>query len=90
MEKELTLTNEWQSISTLLGNDYDNTKQYRIHSNLNVTGYVCFAGDNTLKTGSKIKFGDEIYNDAGINLYLKVSEGLFNSYKDAVVISEVA
>ena len=90
MEKELTLTNEWQSLSTLLGNDYDNTKKYRIHSNLNCTGFVCFTANNTLKTGSKIKFGDEIYNDAGINLYLKVSEGLGTSFADAVVIGEVA
>lgn len=90
MEKEVGLTNQWQSLSTLLGNDYDNTKKYRIHSNLNVAGFVCFARDNTLKTGRKIKFGDEIYNDAGINLYLKVSEGLFTSYVDAVVIEEVA
>lgn len=90
IEKECDLTNQWQSLSTLLGNDYDNSKQFKIHSNVNETGFVCFAETNTLTVGNKIGFSDEILNKKGVNLYLKVSEGLLGEYKNAVVITEVA
>lgn len=90
MEKELDLTNQWQQLSTLLGEDYDNTKKYRIHSNVKSSGYVAYANTNTLTVGNEIGFADEIVNKEGVNIYLKVSEGLLKDYSKAIVITEVA
>ena len=81
------LTNEWQSLSQLLGEDYDSTKKYRIHSNIRI-GLLVYS-ININDRGAFINFSDEIYNDVGIDLYLKTTETTDYTDND-VYITEVA
>lgn len=84
------LTNEYQSLSELMGADYDATKVYRIHNNIQV-GNLIYAVNKNDK-GAVANFTDEIINDAGVNLYLKTNGLNYMPFNNAnnVYITEVA
>lgn len=84
-----TITNQYQSLSELMGDDYDATKKYRIHNNIRVGSLVYSeSGDDK---GAIVKFTDEIYNDVGIDLYLKMTGLDYEPYAEEnnVYITEV-
>ena len=81
------LTNEYQSLSALMGTDYDATKIYRIHNNISI-GNLIYSLNNTDK-GAKANFTDEIINDAGIDLYLKTDGLTYLPFDNDVYITEV-
>lgn len=82
-----TITNQYQSLSTIMGDDYDATKKYRIHNNIKI-GELIYALDNT-DEGAQIQFADEIYNDVGVDLYLKTNGVSFGPDTNNVYITEV-
>lgn len=84
-----TVTNEFQSLSTIMGDDYDATKKYRIHNNIQV-GHLVYSETGTDK-GASVEFTDEIYNDAGIDLYLKMTGLDYDPFSEQnnVYITEV-
>ena len=75
------VTKEWKNLNQIMGTDYDNTKQYRIHNNLeDLSAILCLTEvqnpSATLK-GRKIPPLTEIYVAVGTNPHLKVkSESL--------------
>jgi hypothetical protein len=85
-----TITNEWQSLSTILGEAYDATKQYRIHNNISYPGKLCLTEEETVTNqtiGRVYPELCEIYTPAGNNPYLRVIHSLVTGYN--VEISEV-
>ena len=88
-----TLTNTWQSLSTLLGNDYDETKQYRVHNNCELPSKLCLTEEETPTSetiGRIYPAYAEIYVEAGLNPSLRVVSGLGVNFGYNVEISEVA
>ena len=86
------LTNQWQSLSQLLGEDYDSTKQYRVHNNCELPGKLCLT-EKLSPTDSDIgriyPAYCEIYIDAGLNPSLRVVSGLGVNFGYNVEVSEV-
>lgn len=71
------VTQNWQQLSDLMGEDYDSSKQYRVHSNYSVfSGKLCYTTESEpLQTEDRSIAQDysDIYFDAGANPYLKVN-----------------
>ena len=87
-----TLTNEWQSLSTLLDTDYDATKQYRIHNNCEQPSKLCLTEDaspTAATIGRVYPAYCEIYAEAGLNPSLRVVSGLGVNQGYNVEITEV-
>lgn len=79
---------DWENLETILGENYDASKQYRVHTS---QGDVCYtirstAPDNTVY-GAECEGRSDIYVDAAVapNFYLKSL-----NLKNVLEISEVA
>lgn len=91
MSNNYTITDQWQKLSDIMGVNYDATKKYRIHNNIQV-GQLCYSLTGQ-DDGALMQFTDEIYNDAGIDLYLRTNNSLnYNPFKkdNTIYITEVA
>ena len=87
------ITNEWQTLETIMGEDYDSTKQYRIHNNVEYPGKLCLTEEenpNSTIIGRIYPVYSEIYTEAGNNPSLRVTSGLGVMFGYNIEVSEVA
>lgn len=85
-----SVTNEWQSLSEIMGSDYSSSKKYRIHNNVNGVCNLAWAMESTATTGALLPSGTVLYNDANTDIYLRVNSKSAQTYVDALYITEVA
>lgn len=85
------ITTEWKKLSEILGENYDNTKQYRLHNNVEWPAKLCLSeGSTNIETYGRIYPAySEIYIDEGCDPSLKVITGLRIETGFNVEISEV-
>jgi hypothetical protein len=86
------LTDEWQSLSQIMGEDYDSMKQYRIHNNCELPSKLSLTEEQNVSNSTIGKIYpaySEIYVQQGLNPSLKVISGLGINFGYNVEISEV-
>ena len=70
-----TITNEWQSLSTIMGTDYDADAQYRVHNNVEKPAKLCITEvENPTNdiTGKIYPEYCDIYLDKSLNSTTKI------------------
>lgn len=85
------VTNEWQSLSEIMGSDYAVNQKYRVHNNVDGMYMLTYAESNTDSLGAKLPPYADIYVDAGNDLYFKVlrkGTGEF-TFENGLYITEV-
>ena len=86
-----TITTQWKSLSQIMGNDYDNTKQYRVHDNVELPAILCMSEDAQPEgEGRKLPEFAEVYIEAGLNPSFKVQTCLGLQSGFNIYVSEVA
>lgn len=88
-----TITNEWQTLQTIMDTDYDATKEYRLHNNCELPGKLCLteeASPTSNTIGRIYPAYCDIYIEAGLNPKLRVISGLGVNFAYNVEISEIS
>ena len=87
-----TISTQWQSLSTIMGNNYDNTKQYRIHNNVELPAKLCITDDETPTAdiiGRIYPAYCDIYVDASLNSKIRVGQSINSQFGYNIEITEV-
>lgn len=87
------ITKEWQSLSAIMGNDYNAETQYRLHNNVELPAKLCLTEEETPTNdtiGRIYPAYSDIYLDAGLNPKIRVISSLGVQFGYNVEISEVA
>jgi hypothetical protein len=88
-----TITNEWQSLQTIMGDDYDAEKQYRLHNNVEQPSKLAMTEveNPTSDTIGRIYPAYcDIYVDAGLNPKVRVTYTLGVQFGYNIEVTEVA
>ena len=86
------ITKEWISLSSILGEAYDDKKQYRVHNNIELPAKLCLTEDEnpTSDTIGRIYPAYcDIYIEAGLDSKLRVINSLGVQYGYNIDITEV-
>ena len=86
------ISTQWQSLSEIMGEDYDDKKQYRIHNNVELPAKLALTEDEepTADTiGSLYPQYCDIYTEAGNDVKLRVTAALGVQYGYNIDITEV-
>jgi len=68
------ITEQWQSLSTIMGEDYSATAEYRIHNNIESPNHLLISEESGVTANDKgriIPTLSEIYNAKGLDLMLR-------------------
>ena len=84
-----SVTNEWQSLSEIMGSDYNPDAVLRIHNNVSGVCNLAWAMENTAEVGALLPSGCDLYNDKGLDIYLRVNSKNTQTYNNALYITEV-
>lgn len=87
-----TITKEWQTLSDIMGNDYDANTQYRLHNNVELPAELCLTEDEnpTNDTIGRIYPAYcDIYIDTGLNPKIRVIHSLGVQFGYNVEITKI-
>ena len=86
------ITNEWQTLSEIMGGDYDNSKMYRIHNNIEKPAKLCMTDEinSSDVLGRKYPEYCEIYIAPEDNPKIKVISSMWLKTGHNIEITEVA
>lgn len=84
------ITGEWQTLSKIMGENYDNSKMYRIHNNVEKPAKLCLTDEtNSNVLGRKYPEYCEIYVAPENNPKIKVISSLWLQNGHNIEITEV-